>query len=141
MLDISRLDERLPLLLLVLILLFHSDELLAHLVLPRRIQIDLTNNAVDLGQQLWCQFVQCFQSCAVLHHLLRPRRPRDDGRHVLIFQAPCQCQLCPCDTQLVRDRLMIPKMACQLSCCKDTQSTGSVCLILELNATGLIGMA
>lgn len=89
-----------------------------YLVLPRRIQVNLTDNVINLGHHLWCQLVQCLQGCTVLHHLLWSRSARDDGRHVLVLQAPCKCQLCPCDLQLVRDRLVIPRTACQLCSCQ-----------------------
>lgn len=43
-----------------------------HSVLPRRIQLNLTDNAVNLGHYLWRQLVQRLQGCTVLHHLLWP---------------------------------------------------------------------
>lgn len=83
-----------------------------YLVLPRRIQIDPTDDVINFSHHLWRQLVQGLQGCTVLHHLLWSRGARDDGRHILVLETPCQRQLCPRDAQLIRDRLVIPSTAC-----------------------------
>jgi hypothetical protein len=49
------------------------------LILPRRVQLNLAHNVINLLQNLGCKFIQNRQCLAVLDNLLGPRRARDNG--------------------------------------------------------------
>jgi hypothetical protein len=71
------------------------------LILPRGIQLHLSNDVINLLHDLRCKLLQDRQRLAVLNDLLGPRRARDDRRYVGVLQAPRKRQLCLADAEFV----------------------------------------
>ena len=73
----------------------------------------VTKKVVNFLHNLRSQLRKDLQALHVFHNLLRPRCTGDDGGHVLVLQAPSQCEVRCLALELVRERLY-RNQQCQL---------------------------
>lgn len=75
------------------------------LVLTRRIQLNLANNLINLGHDLWCKLVHNLQSRTVVNNLLWSGSACNDCRDIWVLQAPRERKLRLTDTKAIGDGL------------------------------------